>query len=205
MQPDNPTEAEIQQAIARAKAYARKFTERLPAWMDQDAFFGEALLAVALALQSYNPDRGAALPTWIHTRVRYALLDEQRRQDPVSRVRRRKLLTGEVEEEPTDLIPLSLDALRADRGERLDQVLAQAPDPALLLIEQEEEETRQVTLEAALLQLTDAEREVLQARYFDDLTLYQTARTLQLTQPRVAALERSALAKLRPLLTAPET
>lgn len=192
-----PTPDQVQAAEARALRLARQFAARMPVWMDADAFAGEALLAVATALRDYDPAQGASFTSWAHSRVRYALLDEQRRQDPVGQHRRRKLLAGELPERPSDQLPLSLDLLQSDRGDRLDAELEPAPSAETLALQHLEREA----LHVALATLTPREQQVVHHRYFAGLSRPAIARELGISATRVKALEQAALEKLRLLLT----
>ena len=197
---DEASPAQIDLAIRRAKSQAARFVAKLPVWMDHDAFFGEALLAVALAARDYDPRHGSAFQSWAHNKVRFALLEEQRRQDPVGRVRRSRISRGELTEEPTDLLPLSFEQLQADRAERLDRDLrGHAPSAEELTLKGLDHEA----LRAAVATLPDREAEIIELRFFDTLSRTAIARRLRISETRVKQLEASALERLR-LLLSPE-
>jgi len=194
---DSNTPEAIETAIRRAKSQASKFVAKLPNWMDHDAYFGEALLAVALAIQDYDPRHGTAFQSWSHTKVWYALREEQRRQDPVGRVRRARITSGETAEEPTDLLPLSFEQLRADRGERLDRDLTgHAPSAEELALQSLESRA----LTDAISRLPLSEATVIRLRFFEALSQSTIARRLQCTEHRVKQLETAALSQLRQML-----
>ena len=134
----------------KALVTARRYLRSVPPHRDHDAVIGEALAAVAFAAHDYDPSRGAKFETHAFTRVRWALCEEMRRQDHVSRDRRKELQAG-AEETEADRLPASWEdlwisedgvewweppdpdelpqdrALRLDEAERLWSAVAELP------------------------------------------------------------------------------
>lgn len=191
---------EFPEVALRALRVAGRQVHGLPPWMDGEAFLGEALLAVTEAARTYRPELGMSFPDYAVHRVRYALADEARRQDPVGRRRRARLRSGLEPERPEDLPPASLELLLA-QGEAAPACWDLDPEPGPEEQALKAEEAARVR--AALARLTPRQRQVLILRYWERLTLAAIARALDLSVTRVHQLERGAVNHLRDLLQPP--
>ena len=100
--------SQIPQALHLAAATVSRL--RLPHLpeADLDDFGQVARLAALVAVTTYSTAKGASLSTWIVSKVRWALLEELRHLDPLSRLHRRQL-----EEEAEDRRQIQQNA--ADR------------------------------------------------------------------------------------------
>jgi RNA polymerase sigma factor (sigma-70 family) len=162
--------------------------------MDKDAFRGEALLAVAVAACTYRTDRGWSFARYAEEKVRYALWQEARRQDPASERRRARLRDGQAEVTAADLPPASLDYLLQGRGEEpAGWETDPDPGPEAQVLAREEE----VRVREALEALDERERRVLHLRYWKGQTQRAVAAALGLSLTRVHQLEQRAFATLR--------
>ena len=190
--------AEVERATRQARRAALGWVRSLPPWMDREAFVGEALLAVAVAIRRYRPEHGIPFTSYAAHKVQYALLLEARRQDPVSAWRRAKLRRGEVEQRAADQPPLSLEALciagRPARGWEVDP----DPGPEARTVLQSE----RARVHAALRSLNPRHRSILYLRYWDGYSQPAVARMLGISATRIHQIERDALTKVRRRLQA---
>jgi RNA polymerase sigma factor (sigma-70 family) len=162
--------------------------------MDRDAFLGEALLAVVLAAQRYRPELGVPFLSYGAHQVRYALLGEARRQDPISQWRRARLREGRDQERPSDLPVVSLEALLAGgEGVRTEWEVDLDPGPEARALAADQRRR----LWEALGSLNPRYRSVLHLRYWEGQTQTAVARALGVSAARVYQIERDALLRLR--------
>jgi RNA polymerase sigma factor for flagellar operon FliA len=115
--------------LAKHVAY-RKLRE-MPAQVDVEDLIAAGLEALVVAIERYDPRKGASLEQYAWTRIHGAVLDELRRQDwaPRSVRRRQRELDRAVEDftaihgrapgerETADAAGLTVDALRRHRGD----------------------------------------------------------------------------------------
>lgn len=191
---------EFHQALEVAHRMASRFVSGLPSGMDLEAFSGEARLAVAMAARTYQQGIGSFVG-YAAEKVYWALRIERRRQDPASEWRRAKIRRGEVEEQPSDRLPLSFEALRENLPEALtawDQDTTPGPEARFL--------AREEVLEVweALEALNGRQRQVLLLRYWGEQSRALIASRFGVSEPRIRQIERQALRKLKRELTSRE-
>src|SRR5688572_5252833 len=124
----HPGEDELVRAhLGLASQAVHELARRLPAHVNRDDLLSAALLGLAQAARSWDPERGASFERHAATRIRGALLDELRDSDWASRSvrsRARRLqqagedLTGRLGRVPTQAelaAELGTDAQAVDR------------------------------------------------------------------------------------------
>jgi RNA polymerase sigma factor for flagellar operon FliA len=147
--------------------------------LDYGELFTAGLEGAASAADSFDPDRGATLKTWVHTRIRGAVLDEIRRQARWSgRLRtnatsRQAFVVHYLEE----LLPGHEDLRLADTVNGVE-----APGEPFELVIQS---------------LGERERDILHLYFVEDLTLQAIAERFGVTESRVSQIKTAALTKLR--------
>jgi RNA polymerase sigma factor (sigma-70 family) len=165
--------------------------------MDREAFTGEALLAVAVAVSRYRPELGATFLHFAYTQVHFALIGEARRQDPVGKWRRSRLRAGQGEERPSERPPCSLDRVRdEEEGAGGDWELDPAPGPEAWTVAAAEG----ARVREALRSLDGREQRILHLRYWEEETQTAVAARIGVSPARVNQIERRALGKLRRML-----
>jgi RNA polymerase sigma factor (sigma-70 family) len=203
-------ETDLREAERVVRSLAYEFVNGMEAatGRDQDAMVGEALASIVDSVFTFDPYAGAKFSSWAHTRARYTLLDELRRQDPAGRTRRDRIRRGELEEEEWDKAPLSLEELRvagvaAETGLGSGEV-----DWTDILPEAGEEPTEEILAGIAsadyarwLFQVLEARQaEVLFRRFWLGETRDQIVEAMALSPTIVYNAEREAKATLRGLL-----
>jgi RNA polymerase sigma factor (sigma-70 family) len=188
--------AEFDQVLRMADGLVRRWLRRLPPDVDEGAYSGEGWLAVLEASFEYRGD-GLSFPRYACQRVMLALKSEARRQDPLSRSRRRQLRLRQVTERPADLPPLSLEALRdGDASGQAAKATDVAPGPEALVVATDESER----ILAALRTLDERAQQILWLHFWEEWSLSRIARLLGLDKSRVSRLARRALDEMRTLL-----
>lgn len=189
----------------------------LPRGVDVENLESAGTLGLVEAAQAFDPTRNVQFKTFAYTRIRGAILDELRRNSPLSQQQQERVTlvrkaiarllpaqagpvtveqlareTGLSEDETSD----TLQALRFARalgaseleGER--DPLAESPSQPL-----EDAERRQV-LADAIEALPVQERLVVTLYYKEDLRLKEISEVMQLSESRISRLLNSALLAL---------
>lgn len=192
---------EIHTALVRARDEADRLVRRLPCGLDEDAFRGEAALAVWLAALAYRPEPGVPFASWAAIMVEYALRQERRQQDWVSERRRRLLCAGLLEVSTADLRPTSLEAWFGRTGEASppwEEDWRPGPEAQVL-----ECEGAAYILEQVLT-LPRRDREVLLLRFWGERTLAEIGDHLGVSTARAGQIVQAALLQLRRCFVAAE-
>jgi RNA polymerase sigma factor for flagellar operon FliA len=203
-------------------------SRRLPRHVRKDELESAAMLGLAQAARSYDPDRGIAFERHASNRIRGALLDELRGADWASRsvrARARRMqqtadeLTVELGREPTKaqlaaqlgVDPKALDRLEDDvhRATVLnyDSIVQQGAEDLLPAGEQPPEAVlldreRRAYVMDAVLALPERLRQVVIGYFFDEQPMHRIADRLGVTESRVSQLRTEALALIRDGLNA---
>lgn len=194
---DVPDTETFEEALGLTQRLTRRWIRRLPAWMDREAFLGEAMLAVTVAARTYHHGRGVPFPHYARTCVRRALAREAQRQDPAGRDRRIRIRAGREVAHPADLPPLSYELLLERGDAELQKAeIDPAPGPEARVLWTESLER----LQAALKTLRRRERQILYLRYWEGLTRTAVAAKLGVSGQRIQWIERSALSRLRKMM-----
>ncbi len=209
-------------------------SRRLPRHVRRDDLYSAAMLGLAQAARSYDPDRGIAFERHASNRIRGALLDELRGADWASRSvrsRARRMqqaadeLTRRLGREPTQVqlaAELGVDTEALHRLEsdvhratvlNYESVVEQGGEellptgdspPELVLLDRE----RRAYLIDAVVALPERLRRVVVGHFFEERPMHQVADELGVTESRVSQLRAEALALIRDGLNAnldPET
>src|SRR6266540_1428516 len=182
-------------------------SRRLPRHVRKDDLESAAMLGLAQAARSFDPDRGIAFERHASNRIRGALLDELRGADWASRSVRSKArrmqrtadeLAVELGHEPTRVhlaTVLNYDSI-VEQGEEL-LPTGEAPPEAVLL-----DRERRAYLVDAVLALPERLRQVVRGYFFEERPMHEIADELGVTESRVSQLRTEALALIRDGLTA---
>ena len=204
-----------------AEIIARRFSGR---GVDYDDLFQVAALALTRAAERFDPGRGVKFNTFVtpsmvgevknYFRDKYRLIRMSRRSGELMRLveTAREELThtlgrapradeiaahaGLIEDdvlealEGTLLPPVSLDALPPE-GERSIADTLGAEEQGFLDFENSD------LLRRSMASLTDKQREVIELRFFENLSQREVAQRLGVSQMSVSRAERSALDRLR--------
>jgi len=196
------------------------------AW-DRDDIFAFGVLGLVQAVDSYNPAKGASFASFALIRIRGSILDFKRRMDLLPRSIRRNAavlekerldLVGELGRWPTT------DELARRHGATVSEVesLEANGGTTLVYLDQarrtqmngntpweprdSETEAPEDALAAAFLNkvvankvlaLSGRDRDLIEMRYVQSLTLKEIAQRLKVTQSRVSQINKRLLAQLR--------
>jgi len=160
---------------------------RPPAHVDIADSVQAGTLGLIDAVQRFDPSRGASLRTFVRHRIRGAVLDRFREDDPLGRISRQHVRAGTVQfsvAQLEHLPPATLAQLQGPASTAEADVLRRQVD--------------------ALLQRTLRPREafVIRAHFFDGQPLHAIGASLGVSQGRVSHLKARALRRLRLALEA---
>lgn len=184
--------------LARLTRVAINVARKMTGAPDDDTI-SDALYGMAKALQSYDPNAGASLTTYVITRVRGEVLDGWRNRDHLSRSIRTKAKDGLVDlDAPVHQPPIHLQAIQIDNPG------FDIPDPGFD-VEKILDERAVARRVAALWKLVDMtltprEIEVIRAYYADDEKMHEIGARLGITESRVSQIVKRACEKLRLLV-----
>jgi len=234
------SDAECERLIAQhtplVSAIARSLLRRLPANVEADDLIQDGMIGLLVAIiQSTTSQAGKSYNAYLSQRIRGAMLDGLRENDPGSRKVRKEMRRVEVaitqlchrlgrmpqEGEVAEALGIALDAY---------QTLLQQADGYTLFslddfdeVQQErdfiswcantnanpvaalERKIVQRTLLLALSELTEREETVMQAYYSDDRTMREIGNLLGVTEGRVSQIHAQAIAKLRAVVLGDDT
>lgn len=83
-------EALILDHMGQVRAIARRFQERLPGNVSLDDLVSTGVLGLIAAIDNYDPSQGTKLSTYAEYRIRGAIIDSLRNEDPMSRSSRKR-------------------------------------------------------------------------------------------------------------------
>lgn len=204
---------------------ARKVARHLPGETDFDELVSAGTLGLIQALDAFDASRGLTFSTFAAPRIRGAILDELRRQDPATRSVRRKVrdlahareaLRQREQREPsqkevaahlsidlptlwrweTDAMSTSFVSPTREDGKG-EQFDALVSDEAALLDEALTQGQDAERLRLALATLGERERVVLSLYYYEELKLHEIATILGITESRVSQIRSKAIGRLR--------
>jgi RNA polymerase sigma factor for flagellar operon FliA len=230
MTPDRQTgEDELVRAnLHLASQAVYELARRLPPHVNRDDLSSAAMLGLAQAARSWDPERGASFERHAATRIRGALLDELRDSDWASRSvrsRARRLqqageeLTGRLGRAPTQAelaAELGTDAGAVHRlvddvhratvlnyesivaDGEADDLLPNDRAPDHVLVDRE----RRAYLSDAVLALPERLRAVVIGYFYEERPMLEIAGELGVTESRVSQLRAEALILLRDGLNA---
>lgn len=203
-----------------------RISVRLPSHVAIDDLSQTALVGLYKAIVDFQPERGVPFEGHAYPRIRGAVLDELRAQDPLSRDKRKKVEHAEsmvaswMKEHgnpPTEeAIAAQLDMSVEDFNLMMDQAkpwcsLDAGDGDALSLHETiadpngnaeagaHRHDTQQL-LRAGFRQLDMREQKVLYLYYFEELRLSEIAQLFNLTEARVSQIHALGVVRLRAAL-----
>jgi RNA polymerase sigma factor for flagellar operon FliA len=185
-----------------------KSLSRFP-WLDTETLFGAAWEGFASAERDWDRRPGVKFSSFAYTRTSAAVLEEVRRQSPVSR-RQAKLIQQAVREGGLDRLPgylcptLSIEATIAGTDEEGDPLylrgaLRADDDPEAGTVQRLEDEVLWAFVDA----LPETERYVVQRYYGDEITLREIAFEIGRSESRVHQLRDQAHEHLRQMANPP--
>jgi RNA polymerase sigma factor for flagellar operon FliA len=225
---DAECERLITQHTPLVSAIARSLLRRLPANVEADDLIQDGMVGLLVAIiQSTTTQAGRSYNAYLSQRIRGAMLDGLRENDPGSRKVRKEMRRVEVaitqlchefgrmplEGEVAEALGMALDAYQS--------LLQQADGYTLFSLDDFDEVQQerdfmswcastnanpvaalerkivQRTLLLALSELTEREETVMQAYYGDDRTMREIGTSLGITEGRVSQIHTQAIAKLR--------
>lgn len=218
----------VAQHTPLVSAIARSLLRRLPANIEVDDLIQDGMVGLLVAIiQSTTSQAGKSYNVYLSQRIRGAMLDGLRENDPGSRKVRQNMRRVEVtitqlchrfgrmplESEVAEALGMALDSYQS--------LLQQADGYTLFSLEDFDEVQQerdfiswcastnsnpvaalerkavQRTLLLALNQLTEREAAVMQAYYSDEQTMKEIAIALGITEGRISQIHTQAIAKLR--------
>jgi RNA polymerase sigma factor for flagellar operon FliA len=180
-------EAIIVQHLTHVYALAKRLRSQVPPCITLDDLIGAGTIGLLQAADRFQPSRGLQFATYAKHRIRGAMLDFLREEDPLSRTERYRTRTANPTAEGTLPTTISLEQLPAHepRGEHA---------PARYF------STRfadRVDLGRARQCLSDRENRVISLLFDLDWQNRDVARKLGVNESRVSQIRQAALSKLR--------
>jgi RNA polymerase sigma factor for flagellar operon FliA len=161
---------------------ARKTLRGLPGNIELDDLVQVGMIALDGAIRDYIPEPGAKFETYASLRIRGAILDELRRNDPLTRAQRK---TGD------DVFLNSLeDSLE----------VFELAEPGLGPLGELEDKRRAQALAREIRNLRPRERYVMELHYDHDMKLKEIGVILGVSESRVCQMIRDITVKLRKAL-----
>ncbi|MDQ3805265.1 MAG: sigma-70 family RNA polymerase sigma factor [Acidobacteriota bacterium] len=216
-------DALIEQHRSYARALAIKAMQSLPLAVELNDLIGYAEIGLVEAAERYDPRRGVAFPTFAHYRIKGAIHDGLREMGYYSRsatVRVRWVshandylqaaaddeqaapasASPSVDDEITAaqslidaLIPVYLISLGSD-------AVPEVADPHALSMEEIEERELIGIVLGVLRELSEDERQLIDALYFKHASMTELAARMGITKSWISRLHARAIAHLRDLL-----
>ncbi len=240
LKPKRLSDAECERLITQhtplVSAIARSLLRRLPANVEADDLIQDGMVGLLVTIiQSSGSQAGNSYDAYLSQRIRGAMLDGLRENDPGSRKVRRDMRRVEVaitqlchslgrmplEREVAEALGMALDAYQS--------LLQQADGYTLFSLDDFDEVQQerdfiswcastnsnpvaalerkivQRTLLLALSELTEREETVMQAYYSDERTMREISVILGITEGRVSQIHAQAIAKLRAAVLGDDT
>lgn len=216
----------VEQYMPLVRQVAEQLAVRLPPTVDEDDLKGAGVFGLFKSIENFDPERNVKFETYCRLRVRGAMIDFLRQQDWIPREARNRGsrlhevirdMRERLGRDPTDLelarrLRLSLDALREALGElRFGSMVSLTPPEAEEGREMAEEpgedllvETssppdilhRREIFEVVSKELTDVERRLVRAYYFEGLTLKAIGKREGISESRVCQIHGRMLDRL---------
>ncbi|MEP3482273.1 MAG: sigma-70 family RNA polymerase sigma factor [Fuerstiella sp.] len=205
--------------IGDVKNILGRVVAALPDSVDRDNLEAAGLLGLVEAAHHFRPELNVKFSAFAYHRIRGAILDELRRNCPLSQrmLERWSTIRKAIEshdgyasvEQLADSTQLSakdisdcMEAIRLTRPEEWNEEFGFRVNPMLSDIEQEE---KQQQLEDAIMQLEERDRSVVIMYYRDELRLKEIGEVLGLSESRVSRILSEAVRKMRVLVGSEES
>lgn len=191
-------------------------------YIDRDDLVGYGILGLIDAIDKFDPTKNVKFETYASLRIRGAILDEIRKLDWVPRTLRKKQkdvdkarteLETQLTRKPTDeeiakYLDITLDEyyeLEKDVNvsslvsidENTFQFETIKDKNAVIPEKQVEEDEMRETLAMVIDKLPERERKVIMLYYFEELTLKEISKILDVSESRVSQLHTKAVSRLR--------
>lgn len=205
---------------------AERMAIRLPPNISKEELIGPGTMGLFDAVDKFDSGRGIKFRTYANLRIKGAILDELRKMDWVSRSVRKdirriedaiRVLEGKLGRRPDDVeiadevgididsyykmitraqgvSLLSLDELMPDGA--TPKIAGKASDEPSPFDKLKIKELKQV-ISRALSKLSKKEQLVMSLYYYNELTLKEIARILNLTESRISQIHSKAIIRLR--------
>lgn len=208
------------------KNIAERMAIRLPPNIYKEELIGPGVLGLFDAIEKFDSTREIKFQTYANLRIKGAILDELRKMDWISRSIRRNIhriedamrsLELKLGREPDDFEVaeemgvdidsyhrmtmkaqgaglLSLDEIMPDgKAPKLSRQVSDVPSPFDKL---KIKESKKI-ISKALSKLSKKEQLVMSLYYYDELTLKEIAKVLNLTESRISQIHSKVIIKLR--------
>jgi len=208
------------------KNIAERMAIRLPPNICKEELIGPGVLGLFDAIEKFDSTREIKFQTYANLRIKGAILDELRKMDWISRSIRRNIhriedamrsLELKLGREPDDFEVaeemgvdidsyhrmtmkaqgaglLSLDEIMPDgKAPKLSRQVSDVPSPFDKL---KIKESKKI-ISKALSKLSKKEQLVMSLYYYDELTLKEIAKVLNLTESRISQIHSKVIIKLR--------
>jgi len=212
----------VEHYVPMVRVLAEQMCARLPRTVDRDDMVGAGLLGLYKAVENFDPEKGVKFETYGKLRVRGAMIDYLRQLDWIPREARNRgarlldvirVLHEKLGREPTELevarkLGVSLDEFRAACADlhfstmvSLSSPGETADDPEDFGLSSEEHEpsailNRRDMLAVVEQELTDVERRLVRAYYYEGLTLKAIGRQEGISESRVCQIHGRMLDRL---------
>jgi RNA polymerase sigma factor FliA len=215
----------IENYLPLVKSVARGVARRLPSWIDPDDLISAGCLGLISATERFDPTRGITFGLFAKYRIRWAIMDELRAIDPVSRRRRQRMqhlertrteLTNELGNPPSDeqlaeQLGLELDEFLNMAGkltpalefslDLLERGAASMLQPEVGAIPSPDralfDKELRLRLVEAINRLPDRMRTVISLYYYARLNYREIALLLDVTESRICQIHREACQRMR--------
>ncbi len=216
--PGRRLEAGCQRFGFWVRRLAARFARRLPAHIELEELISAGSVGLVLALQQHGDKPEAELERLVVQRVRGAILDYLREEDPLSRRQRSAvaafkhakaelLQAGEAGDVLAVAQRLGISAERAQKiADELEPVQLtplgslEIPEPAADPMQAAIDGQQRACLIGALARLPERLRTLLSLYYYEELTYQEISEVLSISRSRICQLHTQALALLRQAL-----
>lgn len=178
-----PGPDDLDNAMAMVRQIAAGMIARMPRHVELAELVALGNLGLCDALQRFDPARGVSFSAFAARRVRGAMLDGLRQADPVSRDERARL-----RQSPGDAASVVVTTLEAATHCAVDEPRSD---------ERMERQEMLCAMRAAMGQLSERERYVVERHFFDEQPLKFIGVELGVTESRVCQLVGGAVERLR--------
>lgn len=191
-----------------------RYNRRLPPQLDLDDLVSAGVAGLLTAIDKFDPDRGARFEGYVNYHIRWAVLNELRQWDHLTRRQRQSVkrieaaylaLERELERKPSDdevrrRLGMGTAAFRRNKSlsnlsflRYEDQWKGDGAEDLLTLIFNKEVRG---PITRAVARLPEKERKVIRLYYMEEKTMKEAARSLAISESRASQLHRQALSRL---------